>query len=428
MLRITQLWLLFLLFHPSVPAQWVQQSFPSTEYLARVRFHNEQTGWILGGEQIYRTDDGGVTWVPKDSTGGLGLVLALADDSTIVYANSSGLIRRTSDGGETWRTIDDHGAYYEDMTFVDSLTGFAVGSDTGAPSAIWKTTDGGASWVMVADTLPPAGHNGVGVSFVDPMTGYVLTYDEEMFRTTDGGVTWNHVDSFQPSYAPMSSDDVQFIDADHGWAIGGISGSIYIARTTDGGVTWQDSTGGGSTREIDFVDDQTGWIVQGLGDVPMKSTDGGRTWERQISGSLPPMESIDMIDDQIGWIVGGGGTVYRTMNGGSAPNHQPDSVLAFYPLQIGNKWQYLYSYCYCECQTPTESYHIEEVVGDTVLGNGLRYQVLISDLPETEYTQFFRVDSLTGNIYRYSGGAEVLHDSLLASEGSTFMTDWGYLT
>jgi len=411
--------LMFLLFHSPIQAQWVQQPFPSTEYLTRVHFVNADTGWIFGGEYIYKTIDGGASWIPQDSTGALGLVLAAINADTVLYANYAGRLRRTSDGGTTWQTVDDHGAYFEDITFADPATGFLVGSDDNAPSAIWKTTDGGLTWEMVADTLAPAEFNCVGVSFVDPLNGWVLTYDDEMFKTTDGGVTWTHVDSFHPSYQPMSSDDIQFIDQDHGWAVGGLNGTIYIDRTTDGGATWWDTTGVGSTRQMEFVDQQNGWIVQGLADMPMRTTDGGVTWERQLSGQLPPMDGIDMINDRLGWIVGGGGTVYKTTTGGGPL--LPDSLLDFFPLQVGNKWQYRVSWCNCGCQTVHESYFVEEVVGDTVLENGYQYQIIEWD--SYPYVRYMRVDSVTGNVYRVQFGEEDLMDSILATPGSWFTSE-----
>ena len=56
----------------SVFGQWMQQPFPSSEPLFKVRFANSTTGWILGENYIYKTSDGGYSWFPQDSSGGEG--------------------------------------------------------------------------------------------------------------------------------------------------------------------------------------------------------------------------------------------------------------------------------------------------------------------------------------------------------------------
>jgi len=38
-------------------AQWLQQPFPSTEDLYKVRFVNDNAGWVLGEKAIYKTVD-----------------------------------------------------------------------------------------------------------------------------------------------------------------------------------------------------------------------------------------------------------------------------------------------------------------------------------------------------------------------------------
>src|SRR5262245_28754293 len=49
-------------------SQWLEQPFPSGEYLWGVRFVDESHGWIFGHEFVYGTTDGGMTWIAQDSS------------------------------------------------------------------------------------------------------------------------------------------------------------------------------------------------------------------------------------------------------------------------------------------------------------------------------------------------------------------------
>ena len=103
-----------------------------------------------------------------------------------------------------------------------------------------------------------------------------------------------------------------------------------------------------------------------------------------------------------------------------------ESNLAFYPLQKGNYWEY------CETHSSfrpdvKEKFYSLTVVGDTILSNQVRYKIIRKDhIPDTLESEFIyeRIDSLTGNVYRYSDqfqfvNDEYLIDSLYSQQGET---------
>jgi hypothetical protein len=111
---------------------------------------------------VYRSDDGGATWVKQTSVGtdgtayiGVAQSLAATSDGTLILAttgsgNASGGIYRLSPGGSQWQAAalsstsgTNYGFSYVGMT--SDKQGVALG---GSPSlhAIWMTTDGGQSW------------------------------------------------------------------------------------------------------------------------------------------------------------------------------------------------------------------------------------------------------------------------------------------
>ncbi len=92
---------------------------------------------------------------------------------------------------------------------------------------------------------------------------------------------------------------------------------------------------------------------------------------------------------------------------------QSDSTLfEYYPLQIGNRWEYENKFEDFQNDTTTFSYFTVEVIGDTMMLNQKRYQILLKkSLPDTIAQEYFyeRIDSTSLNIYRYDIDDD-LHD------------------
>jgi photosystem II stability/assembly factor-like uncharacterized protein len=116
-----------------------------------------------------------------------------------------------------------------------------------------------------------------------------------LYRTTNGGLAW------QSGTTPFSGVDIQFIDADNGWAladlgVGAGSNAVAVYQTTDGGATWtQKFTNdpnlpnagdslplGGLKSGIAPVNMQTAWVygvVYSSGTIYLHRTDdAGVTW------------------------------------------------------------------------------------------------------------------------------------------------------
>lgn len=96
-----------------------------------------------------------------------------------------------------------------------------------------------------------------------------------------------------------------------------------------------------------------------------------------------------------------------------------DSALAFFPMAIGNTWQYGH---YIAAVNPAnlEGYWTLRVIGDSTMPNGKNYKVFLEgptvSLALSNPT-YLRMDSTTANIYEGNpsvGGGEYVWDSLLA--------------
>jgi photosystem II stability/assembly factor-like uncharacterized protein len=119
-------------------------------------------------------------------------------------------------------------------------------------------------------------------------------------------------------YSPLPQgnrlNDVIFTDADSGTAVG--EGGT-IVRTTNGGRTWtvQES---GTVRDllaVSFSDPRNGTVVGVYGTI-LRTTNGGTTWTPQTSFRVEHYTDVSFTDVNNGFIVGDG-TVLRTTNGGA---------------------------------------------------------------------------------------------------------------
>jgi len=107
---------------------------------------------------------------------------------------------------------------------------------------------------------------------------------------------------------------VSFATEDEGWACGRWG---TILHTSDGGRTWARQRSGTdfTLASVQFVDDKTGWAVGNEGTI-LHTSDSGQAWTPQKS----PVDSLHMgvrfINPLEGWIVSENETILHTKEGG----------------------------------------------------------------------------------------------------------------
>ena len=163
---------------------------------------------------------------------------------------------------------DIPGDQYNDLTFINDSTGYAVS----IKGRIVKTTNAGKNWVQLNS---PTTLQLQAIQFLDEKTGFVIGGDNHsgiFLKTIDGGQTWI-IQTLNTTQTPYG---ICFLNE----SIGYIAGSNLLIKTEDGGQSWRSIKN--STfqiySEIKFKNQEEGIITFGNG-AYLKTPDGGNTWD-----------------------------------------------------------------------------------------------------------------------------------------------------
>ncbi|QOJ29926.1 MAG: T9SS type A sorting domain-containing protein [Ignavibacteriales bacterium] len=259
------------------------------------------------------------TWYDIWSSSPTGTVIAVG--APTVAGSSFDQIARSTDGGSTWSIVPfstTSTASFWSIDMIDANTGFISGTN----SAVYKTTNGGASWDSVTTGGFPAGLTFRKIDFVNANTGWVFvstpnTSTTYVYKTTDGGATWSGQDH---GIAPGSNAQIyggHMLTETDGYAL---TWEPRVLRTTNGGTTWTLQTTvdghGGFLYDIKMVDTSTGYMVGSSGRF-YKTTNGGLLWDTiSVPTRSYAFNSMEMINPQTLALFGGTGVNFITVDGG----------------------------------------------------------------------------------------------------------------
>jgi photosystem II stability/assembly factor-like uncharacterized protein len=256
-------------------ATWESIGLPNSHHIGKIaidptnsnRIFVAAVGTLFGTNPdrgVYRTTDGGTTWdrvlYVSDSTGAIDVAIK-PNNPNIIFASTWERIRKP-----TYRNVG------------------------GLTSGIWKSTNGGDTWVRLSNGLPipslTTGRIGIAITPSAPDTIYASFSDNPgnligFWRSTNGGTSWTS--------RLISPDPSGF--SGYGWYFGKIwvnptnantvyFGDVEMYKSTDGAANWSDIIG------IMHVD-QHGWwqdpsnpnfTVCGNDGGVFTSSNGGGSW------------------------------------------------------------------------------------------------------------------------------------------------------
>jgi hypothetical protein len=207
-------------------------------------------------QDFCKTANGGTTWTPGTITGATGTSIAnvVAIDANTAWAinyypSGTGTkdgVYKTTNGGTSWvqqttALFSNANSFPDCVHFWDANTGWCMGDPINGEFEIYTTTDGGTTWVAVPGSQIPNPLSGefgvVGYYAAVGNTIWFGTNEGRVYKSIDQGHNWT-----VSAISGWSTIYVQpfFKDANTGFAMDKSAGTTVgnLAKTTDGGTTW----------------------------------------------------------------------------------------------------------------------------------------------------------------------------------------------
>jgi photosystem II stability/assembly factor-like uncharacterized protein len=281
----------------------------------------------LQGAGVFKSTDAGISWVNMglEETAAIGRIVVDPTDPNRVFVAATGSYFDTGPNRGVYRS-DDGGLNWERVLFVSDTTGAidlvmnpfdpdilyaamwhrwrhpTVAELTGRTSGIYRSKDGGDTWVELGpkNGLPnpdnvEVGRIGLAISESRPNTLFAAYTGRDrsrhvftgLYKTSNGGDAWTNFD-------PNGKIASQFVSG-FSWYFGQVRVSptdpdrVYVMEvefqhTRNGGKTWGVHIGGKNLHvdhhALAFHPNDSDYIISGNDGGLNISEDGGATWSK----------------------------------------------------------------------------------------------------------------------------------------------------
>ncbi len=328
----------------SVGALALDPKNPNTIWVGSGESNNQRS--VGYGDGVYRSDDGGRTWrnLGLKTSEHIGRIVIDPRDTSVVYVAAYGPLwsaggdrglYKTTDGGKTWKKILE----VSENTGIADVAIDPFNSDVilasahqrrrhvftlihgGPESALYKSTDGGATFKKVRTGLPSGELGRIGLAFSKAQRGLVYARVEAaaagggVFRSLDAGESWERRDTYAglPMYYlsitpdPNVADRVYLMD-------------VAVRVSDDGGKTWRPV--GERNKHVDnhvyWIDpDGSEHILAGCDGGLYESWDRGQIWRHITNLSITQFYNVDVDNASPIYNIYGGTQDNATLGGPS---------------------------------------------------------------------------------------------------------------
>ena len=282
--------------------------------------HNPPSGWY----QQFLPNIGARVIVDITFTDSLNGYAITTKSSDTAY------ILKTTNGGDNWFINHaDSGFVFKRIQFINQYTGFAGGSKNMHFTFLnlLKTTNAGLNWFYISTPFDTYTSD---ISVLNEDTIWLTAisgFGGGVFRTTNGGINWTQ----QLNLSENIPDHIYSYNKDTGYAA-----STVLYKTTNSGQNWFEIPGGGF-GDMHFINATTGWKCYG---PIQKTTDGGNNW---ITLPIPPsggffnlsaIINFSVVGNDTIWGVGSRastslgfrGLIYKSTNGGQSWGYELPNI------------------------------------------------------------------------------------------------------
>lgn len=176
------------------------------------------------------------------TTGFIAPFASSASNPSVMYAGRS-IIYKSTNGGSNWSATNSGSALDGNPALTISISRFnenivyASTAPVSSRSGVFITTNGGTLWKNITGTLPNRYPMDIGIDPTDPMTAYVVLSGfgtSHLYKTTNGGNSWIDAGVGLPDI-PTSSVVVDIFNPNHIY----LGNDLGVYLSTDAGTTWQ---------------------------------------------------------------------------------------------------------------------------------------------------------------------------------------------
>lgn len=287
---------------------------------------NNQIIWVATSSGLYKSINGGTTWILKRS-GDIKDFKLKPENSNIIYAVTSNTFYKSTNGGTTFSVISSglpvsSSRLTIDVTPANPEYVYVLSATSNAFQGIYKSTNSGASFAKTSESDDI--FDGSNQAWYDMALAVSNTNANTLFvgvlnvwKSTDGGNNFNRINSWNSDTEPAYTHaDIHFLRYYNGVLFAGTDGGIF--RSTNNGTSFSNLTTGlaiGQFYRISVSKQSAGNIVGGLQDNGGFARSNSQWYNYHGADGMDAAVNPLNRNQYYGFIQNGG-ALYKTEDGG----------------------------------------------------------------------------------------------------------------
>jgi subtilase family serine protease len=208
--------------------------------------------------------------------------------SAIAAADYPGTLRRTDNAGAGWTSLPGYAPPIPAPVYSMAVNPADPDEVYFGGVGVMKTADGGVSFVDASVGLPPSQVvRSLAVDPNAPATVYAAADNSALWKTTDGGASW-----VPTGLPPDVWVNALAVSLDGSRVIAGTETGVY--ESTDGGASWRHHLAGAYVVSVAIDPTAPGVLYAGSPAGVFRSEDGGASWV--VNETLPHTVNAIAID------------------------------------------------------------------------------------------------------------------------------------